>query len=78
MLGDEGPNTFTSTADTIAVGAGTVTAGAGLDRLDISALGGSDSVNLAAFTALPTHARVSLGTPSEMKKALAVFRSTLA
>jgi histidinol-phosphate aminotransferase len=30
------------------------------------------------FTALPTHARVSIGTPAEMKKALAVFRSTLA
>ena len=30
------------------------------------------------FTALPTHARVSIGTPAEMKKALSVFRSTLA
>lgn len=30
------------------------------------------------FTALPTHARVSIGTPAEMKKALAVFKTTLA
>ncbi|MEO8337127.1 MAG: aminotransferase class I/II-fold pyridoxal phosphate-dependent enzyme [bacterium] len=30
------------------------------------------------FTALPTHARVSLGTPAEMKKALGVFKTTLA
>jgi histidinol-phosphate aminotransferase len=30
------------------------------------------------FTALPTHARVSLGTPAEMQKALAVFKTTLA
>ena len=30
------------------------------------------------FTALPTHARVSIGTPAEMKKALSVFKTTLA
>ena len=31
-----------------------------------------------AFPALPTHARVSIGTLPEMKKAIAVFRTTLA
>ena len=31
-----------------------------------------------SFPAVPTHARVSIGTMPEMKKAVAVFRSVLA
>ena len=48
VLGTEGPDSITATATTITRD-GTVTVGAGIDRVDVYGLGGNDTINLAPF-----------------------------
>lgn len=52
VLGTEGPDAITSTANTITRD-GTVTVGAGINRTDVYGLAGNDTINLAAFNATP-------------------------
>ena len=54
VLGNEAVDTVTSTANTVTRGTGTVTVGTNLARLEVRTFGGADTVNLAAFTSLPT------------------------
>lgn len=50
ILGSEGLDTLTSTTTTITSNSGVVTFGTGLERVDVTTLGGDDNVNLSAFT----------------------------